>query len=281
MYQRRWISQVLPHIFLGILSLGMLFPVAYVFLTSFKTRTAVLTSPPTILPSVWALDGYIQLWRSPMLAYYLPNTFINALGASLITVPLATLTGYLLSRLPSRYRRLVEAALLTLLLLPGITTFIPLHRLASSLGLLNTNALMIAIQIGGSLPLSIWLIKRFCESIPPELEEAAMLDGATSSQSLGFVVLPLILPGIFAAFLLTFVDAWNEFLAAVIFLSRYPAKTASVGLLDFQSQFEVAYHVQAAACVIMALPVVGIFLLLHRFFFQALFEGLEEKDKGK
>jgi ABC-type glycerol-3-phosphate transport system permease component len=105
------------------------------------------------------------------------------------------------------------------------------------------------------------------------MEEAALIDGCSPLQSLWYVITPLALPGLFASFLLMLVDTWNEFLAAVVLLSRNDSRTAMVGLYDFQSSFEIAYHVQTAACILIALPVVLVFVLGRRTFFNAMLEG--------
>jgi ABC-type glycerol-3-phosphate transport system permease component len=264
---------IITNLLLTVFCAVMIFPVAYVLMTSFKTKGEVLTSPPTFFPLVWSLDGYAQVFRSNMLRYYLPNTLINSTASSLLVTPIAALAGYCFSRYRFRGSRALEIAILGMMMLPGLTNLIPLYRMASDLKLLSTNLVMIGVYTGGGLPFSIWIIRSFFDSIPKELEEAALIDGATPLEALRRIIAPLSSPGLLAAFLLNFVDTWNEFLAAVVLLSKQTAKTATVGLLDFQSQFEVAYHVQAAACVLIMLPVVVLFLLLRRVFFQALLEG--------
>lgn len=236
-----------------------------------------MTSPATFFPSAWSLDGYRQMIRSNMLRYYLPNTLINSLFSSLLITPIAGLAGYTFSRYKFRGSRWLEMGVLSLIMIPGLTNLIPLYRMASDLGLLSTNTVMIAVYVGGELPFAIWIIRSFFDSIPHELEEAALIDGATPLGALLYIVLPLAAPGIFSAFMLSVVNTWNDFLAALVLLSKASSKTATVGLLDFQSQFEVSYHVQAASCAVIALPVVVLFLLTHRIFFQAMLEGGPKK----
>lgn len=205
-----------------------------------------------------------------MLLYYLPNTMFNALVTAALVVPLATMAGYAFARHRFFGSAALQLAILGVLMLPLVTNLVPLYRLASDWNMLSTNRVMIAVHVSGGLPLSIWIAKSFFERIPRELEEVALLDGATRLEVLRYVTGPLALPGIFFIFLINLVEAWNEFLPAVILLTLPTSKTATVGLLDFQSQFEVAYHVQAAASVVIAAPVVLLFLLTHRLFFAAL-----------
>jgi ABC-type glycerol-3-phosphate transport system permease component len=271
-FQKRF-DAGLTHAILIATCVLMIFPVFYALMTSFKTKGDVLTSPPTILPPVWSLDGYLQVFRSDMFKYYLPNTAINALGASLLIVPLAALAGYAFSRHKFRGNTLLLLFVLTLMMIPGLTNLVALYRLGSQLGILSTHLIMIVVYTAGGLPFTIWIMKTFFDAIPRELEEAALIDGCSAMQSLWYVITPLALPGLFAAFLLMLVDTWNEFLAAVVLLSANDSRTAMVGLYDFQSAFETAYHVQTAACILIALPVVIVFIFGRRTFFNAMLEG--------
>jgi ABC-type glycerol-3-phosphate transport system permease component len=271
-FQRRF-DAGLTHAVLILTCVLMIFPVFYALMTSFKTKGDVLTAPPTILPPVWSLEGYLQVFRSDMLKYYLPNTAINALGASLLIVPFAAFAGYAFSRHKFRGNQALLLFVLTLMMIPGLTNLVALYRLGSQLGILSTNFIMIMVYTAGGLPFTIWIMKTFFDAIPRELEEAALIDGCSPLQSLWYVITPLALPGLFAAFLLMLVDTWNEFLAAVVLLSANDSRTAMVGLYDFQSSFEIAYHVQTAACILIALPVVIVFVLGRRTFFNAMLEG--------
>lgn len=264
------LERTATYIILLLINVGITFPTIAIVLTSFKSREHVITAPPTLFPATWSLNGYQQVFQSDMLTSYLPNTIVNALVSSIITVLIAAPAGYVFARYTFRGSRLLQLAALGVMMIPGLTNLIPLYRLASDFSLLNSNTIMILYHIGGGLPFSIWIARGFFEHIPRELEEAALIDGATPSEVLVHILLPLALPGIFAVFLFNLVEAWNELMAAIVFLHTTASKTATVGLLDFQSQFEVAYHVQAAACVVIALPMVVLFIVSHRLFFRGL-----------
>lgn len=251
----------------------MMFPIVYALMTSFKSRGDVITSPPTFFPPTWTLEGYKTVWESDMLTHYLPNTAKNAIGSSLLTVPLAALAAYSFSRYKFRGSVALQLTILGLMMIPGLTNLVALYRMGSQLKILSTNFIMIMVYTAGGLPFTIWIIKGFFDAIPRELEEAAFIDGCSPLQALWYVVVPLARPGLFAGFLMMLVDTWNEFLAAVILLSSNDSRTAMVGLYDFQSSFQVAYHVQTAACIIIAAPVVISFILGRKVFFQAMLEG--------
>ncbi|MDX2138087.1 MAG: carbohydrate ABC transporter permease [Chloroflexota bacterium] len=275
MVRPRWekrLDTLSTHVILFSLALVFIFPVLYTLMTSLKSRGDVLTSPPSFLPREWSLEAYDTVINgSNMMREYLPNTFINSFGSSLLIVPLAGLAAYTFTRYKFPGSRVLEILILGLMLIPGLTNLLPLYRMASEWRLLNTNEIMILVYTAGGLPFSIWIVRSFFESIPIELEEAAQIDGCTPLAALWYIVVPLALPGLFAAFLLNFVDTWNEFLAAVVLAIQ--DKTATVGLYDFQSSFEIAYNVWAAAAIVIVIPVLIVFLALRRVFFRAMLEG--------
>ncbi|MBI1282421.1 MAG: ABC transporter permease subunit [Anaerolineaceae bacterium] len=260
------------HAILLALALVFIFPVFYTLTTSLKSKGDVLTTPPSILPRTLSLEGYDTVINgSDMVTHYLPNTFINAFFSSLLVVPLAGLAAYTFSRYRFRGSRTLEFLILGLMLIPRLTNLLPLYRMASDVGVLNTHELMVAVYTAGGLPFSIWLIRAFFDAIPTEMEEAALIDGCTPFGALWRIIVPLALPGLFAAFLLNFVDTWNEFLFAVVL--AIGNKTATVGLYDFQSSFETAYHVWAAAAIIIMIPVLALFLAMRNVFFRAMLDG--------
>jgi ABC-type glycerol-3-phosphate transport system permease component len=260
------------HSILLVLALVFIFPVFYTFMTSLKSRGDVLTSPPAIWPREWSLEAYdTVLNNSNMVREYLPNSFINSFVSSLVVVPLAGLAAYTFSRYKFRGSRLLELFILGLMMIPGLTNLLPLYRMASDWDLLNTNTILIAVYTAGGLPFSIWIVRAFFDAIPVELEEAALIDGCSPFGALWRVVIPLALPGLFAAFLLNFVDTWNEFLAAVVLAVQ--DKTATVGLYDFQSSFEIAYNVWAAASIVILIPALALFLMMRNVFFRAMLDG--------
>lgn len=270
---RKTIDRALTNLILIFISFLMIYPVAYALMTSFKTQGAVVTLPPSFFPKTWSLVGYEAVFHSDMFRVYLPNTAINAVLSSLLTVPLAGLAGYAFSRYKFRGSKALQLVILGLMMIPGLTNLVALYRIGSELKILSTHMIMVLVYIGGGLPFTLWIIKAFFDAIPKEMEEAALIDGCSPLQALRYVVVPLALPGLFAGFLMMMVDTWNEFLAAVVLLSANSARTATVGLYDFQSAFEIAYNVLCAACIIIMLPIVITFILGRKTFFQAMLEG--------
>ncbi len=258
---------------LALFSLIAVFPVFYSLMTSFKNVEDVLTIPPTLFPPHWTLDGYRLVFQSELMRYYLPNTIINAVAATAFATFFAGLAAYAFSRYRFRGSGALQAFVLLLFMIPGLTNLVSYYRLGSELGLLSTNIAMIIIYTAVEIPFAIWLIKAFFDAIPIELEEAARVDGCTDLQSLWYVVIPLALPGLFTAALLMVIYLWNEFMIAISLLVQLPSRTATVGLYDFQTTMSVQYHALSAAAITIALPIIVVFLVGRRTFFRAMIEG--------
>jgi len=263
------------HTILGIFAVICILPVLYTLATSFKPLGEVRSNPPLFFPTTWTLQPYNQVITSNLIRYHIPNSLINSLGSSVLTVIVAGLAGYAFSRYKFRGSGALQLTILGLMMIPGLTNLIPIYKIASDLGLLasSPHGLMIAIYTAGGLPFSIWIIKSFFDAIPFEIEEAALIDGCSPVQALYYIVVPLAGPGLLAGFLLMFVDTWNEFLAAVLLLNRETDKVATVGLYAFQNSFEIQYNVWMAACIVIMIPVVVLFLVMRRTFFQAMLQG--------
>lgn len=258
---------------LMLVCLVSLFPVAYALTTSFKSESEVLTRPPYFFPRTWTVDAYEQIFRSDLVRYHLGNTFINAFGASVLIVIFSIPAAYAFSRYKFWGSKALQLLILALIMIPTLTNLVALYRMASELGILNTNFVMITIYLATGLPFGIWILKSSIDSIPQEIEEAALIDGCGPLDVIRRIVIPLALPGIITTFLMQFVFYWNEFLVAVIMLSKNTMKTATIGLLDFQRSYEVAYHVWMAGSVIIIAPVLITFIVLRRQFFRAMLQG--------
>ncbi|MBI9104505.1 MAG: carbohydrate ABC transporter permease [Spirochaetales bacterium] len=271
--QQRIRRNIIVNILLILICFLMIYPVLYGLMTSFKTQSTVLTIPPTFFPKKWSLEGYKAVLNSDMFKIYLPNTAINAVLSALLTMPLAALAAYSFSRYQYRWSKTLQMGILGLMMIPGLTNLVAIYRIGSVLKLMNTHFILILIYTAGGIPFTIWIIKAFFDAIPRGMEEAARIDGCTPLMSMWHVVIPLSMPGLVSGFLLNFVYCWNEFLAAVILLTANSARTATVGLYDFQSQYEIAYHIVNAACIMIMLPVIITFVIARKSFFRAMMDG--------
>jgi len=282
----------------------LMLPIALTLSTSFKREQDVLRRPPVLLPCDgpdgqfslshcrFDIEGYERVIAprpdagSPlgfsltgrMFSTYVPNTLFYALASSGLVFVMSGLAGYAFSRYRFRGRRALMIAILAITGIPLLTNLLALYQMAVDLrkaGIpgYDERMFIIAVYVGFQLPFSVWIVKSFFDTIPRELEEAAFIDGCTPIGALWRIVTPLAMPGLLAAFLLCFVNVWNEFIAGYLLITKRELRTVMFGMYDFLSQNIINYQVVAAACVLIAAPVVILFLLTRRTFFQAMTEG--------
>ena len=213
-----------------------------------------------------------------MLNIYLPNTILYATVTSFVVMILASLSGYAFSRYRFPGHDLLMIAILAITGVPLLTNLLALYQMSivvrnSIPHIYNDRVFIIIVYAGFYLPMSVWIAKGFFDAIPRELEEAGLIDGCSPVGGLVRIILPLATPGLTAIFLLTFVGVWNEFLAGYLLITKNNLKPAMFGMYDFLGQNIINAQVIAAACIIIALPMVIVFLFARRSFFRAMVEG--------
>jgi ABC-type glycerol-3-phosphate transport system permease component len=283
--------------------LFMLLPIATVLLSSIKRDEDVTRNPPVIFPCDtptaafdlracrWSSEGYARViliqpdptallgirFAGRMLTIYMPNTVLYASVASLLVVLLAAMAGYAFARYRFPGRNLLMTAVVVVTGVPLLTNMMALFQmevtLRKTLPIFDDRVFLIVVYLGFFLPLSIWIAKGFFDAIPRELEEAAMVDGCSPAGSFVRITMPLAAPGMAAIFLLTFVGVWNEFFAGYLLITKNSLKPVMFGMYDFLGQNLINAQLVAAACVLVAVPIVIVFLLARKTFFQAMVEG--------
>jgi ABC-type glycerol-3-phosphate transport system permease component len=235
--------------------------------TSFKPKTEIYVTPPTLLPMTWTLQNYVDLFWITKFGYYYRNSIIVALGATLISISVGSLAAYALSRFRFLGFALYMRIILFTYMLPSVLLMIPLYILAVDVGLQDTLVGLIIANSTSALPFTIWLLRSYFATIPIELEEAAMIDGSGRFGAFSRVVLPLALPGIIATGLFAFTAAWNEFLYALVFINTDELRTLPVGLNSWigggDSQMDV-WSMLLAAAVLTTAPVLVFYGLVQR-----------------
>jgi multiple sugar transport system permease protein len=287
-----------------VVSFFILLPIAATLLISFKRDEDVIRKPPVIFPCDtptatfdltacrWSVEGYSRVFLAEpsetsllgfilsgrMLKTYLPNTMLYALGTAAAVVLLASMSGYAFSRYRFRGHNFLLNSILVITGVPLLTNLLGLYQMGAALRSLpvpiyEDRIFIITVYAGFFLPLSVWIAKGFFDAIPRELEEAALVDGCDPVGGFVRITLPLATPGLMAIFLLTFVNVWNEFLAGYLLITKNDLKPAMFGMYDFLGQNLINAQLVAAACVIVALPTVVVFLFARETFFQAMVEG--------
>jgi len=295
---------LLTNVALIIIIFVALVPIATTVLISFKSEEDVTRKPPVIFPCDtptsrfdlracrWSIEGYERVvlpmpapdallgfaLMGRMLSTYLPNTVLYAVITASIVMLLAGLSGYAFSRYHFRGHDALMIAILAITGVPLLTNLLALYQMSVSvrgaLGpLYNERVYIIIVYMGFFLPLSVWIAKGFFDAIPRELEEAATIDGCSPLGALIRIIMPLAIPGMTAIFLLTFVNVWNEFIAGYLLITKNELKPVMFGMYDFLGQNIINAQVVAAACIVIALPMVLVFLVARQSFFKAMVEG--------
>ncbi len=204
---------------------------------------------------------------------YLANSLLIAGTSSLIAVLLGSAAAFALTRLGRRAALAVLLVVLTAAMVPQIAAVSPLFLLLRSAGLLNTYAGLVIPYVGLNLPLAIWILYGFFRQLPPELEEAAAIDGAGFAGTIRHVYMPLAAPGVFTTAILVFIFCWNEFLLALTINTADAMRTVTVGIAMFPGQYEMPWGVIFAASVVVTLPLVALVLVLQRRIVSGLTAG--------
>lgn len=257
----------------GILVAASLFPFAWMALSSIKTLRELYTVPPSWVPAAPTLSNYVKVLLESNVPRYFLNSVVIAAGATLIALLFAIPAAYGFARFNFRGKRFWQASILAGQMLPTAAIIVPLFIVLRYLGLLNTYAGLILVYMILTLPLCVWMLIGYLRAIPVELEEAAIIDGATRFVVLRRIVLPLALPGIVAVMVYSFVTAWNEFIFALCFALDSRVKTLPIGLAEFSTEFNTDWGAVMAASMIMTLPIVLMFLVMQRVFVNGLMSG--------
>jgi multiple sugar transport system permease protein len=250
-----------------------LFPALWIFLTSLKTEAELTRIPITWLPHAPTLENYVRAFHDQPLAIYLLNSLAVALLSSALTLFIATLAAYALARLEIGYKDLALAAIIAVSTFPLVTLLVPLFQTMRTLGLLNTYAALVLPYTVLSLPVCTLVLVSFFQSIPVDLENAAMIDGCSRVGALFRIVVPLSAPGVFTAGLLAFVNSWDEFLLALSFNSATSMRTLPVGITLYQGEFAFPWPVISAALVVGIVPVVALIVMFQQRVISGLTAG--------
>jgi len=263
----RRIGRVCLYLLMALIVFVVAFPLFWMISTSFKPKTEIYIQPPTLLPIHWTLQNYIDLLALTKFPYYYRNSVIVATCSTVLAIVVGSLAGYALSRFRFLGFKLYTRIILLTYMLPSVLLMIPLYVLAVSVGLQDTLLALIIANTTSALPFAIWLLRAYFTTIPADLEEAAMIDGAGRLQAFSRVVLPLALPGIIATSLFAFTASWNEFLYALVFINTDTLRTLPVGINSWvgggDSQMDV-WSMLLAGAVLITAPVLVFYGFVQR-----------------
>jgi multiple sugar transport system permease protein len=259
--------------FLGALLIIVLFPFYWMTITSLKSEDQMRSLVSMFWPSPVVLDNFRQLLTRTDFVAWFGNSAIVAISSTLLATAIGTLGAYALARLRFLGRASMSSAVLITYLVPPSILFIPLYAQMRSLGLADSRAGLIAAYPSFTVPFVTWLLMGYFESIPVELEESAMIDGATRFGAFRRIILPLAAPGVLAAALFAFTQAWNEFLYALVFITDVKLRTLPVGLSTFITGDVYGWGYLMAGAVLTTLPVIAAYIYLQKYMVEGLTAG--------
>jgi ABC-type glycerol-3-phosphate transport system permease component len=247
-----------------VLAVQAVFPLLWMLSTSLKPSREVLATPPTLVPAAPTFENFARLIADTAFVDYFRNSVVVAGVTVLLTTLIAAIGAYSLTRFRFPGRETVAKLVLATYMFAPIMIVVPIYIMARRLGIVNTHTALVLAYSSFCLPFALWLLRAFFQSIPRELEEAAMVDGAGRPRAIAYVVAPLALPGLIATGIFTFTLAWNDYLFTRILIASDELKTLPVGVQDLFSAAVVDWGLIMAAGVLITIPALAFFMAVQR-----------------
>jgi multiple sugar transport system permease protein/trehalose/maltose transport system permease protein len=241
--------------------------------TSFQLDRALISATPSLIPWPPTLEHYFNIFVAKSFQSYILNSLIVASATTLLCLVLGALAAFALARLRIRGRFGALGLILSVSMFPQIAIVGPLYLVAADINLLDTYTVLIVIYLALGLPLVIWVLFGYFDTVPREIDDAARIDGAGPLRLLASIILPMSLPGLVTTGLLAFIAAWNEFMFALAFTSTIDHQTIPVGIANFSNLYYVPWGDIAAASIVVTIPLVLLVLFFQRHIIEGLTQG--------
>jgi multiple sugar transport system permease protein len=264
------IAELMLILFIVMLVLG---PFYWIFTTSFKPTAEIYDPVPTLFPSGFVLDHYENLIVGTKYLYYLRNSTIVAITTVILTLVVASLAAYALHRPVFPGKAVLSRLILVTYMFPGILLLVPLYQMLTKVGLIDSLFGLPLVVTAFTTPMSTWLLASFFNYIPREVEESALMDGASRVRVLTEVIIPLLKPGLAAVGIYVFIVSWGEYMFASVFINSEILKTLPVGLAALIDQYRLDWGLLAAGATAITVPVIILFALMGRRFVEGLISG--------
>lgn len=265
--------KILLYVIITIIAFVYILPGLGVILTSFKLDAEIAQDGLWAIPKLLHLDNYKEVWLVANIQTYMRNSFMVTIPATLISITLGVLMGYVFSKLPFKGSELLFVFVLAGLFFPPQIVLIPLFKFYNKVNLYDTLWPMIITHAGFGLPICTLIMRNFISSIPMAIREAAIIDGANELDVLVRVILPISLPALAVLATLQFTWIWNDFLYPIIFTQSDSMRTIMVGLISMRGQYSVAYGAQGAMAVVASIPTLIIFVFFQQYFIKGMTMG--------
>lgn len=249
------------------------FPFYWMFVTATTSDANMFGSVPQLLPDFSRLGIFAQIFAESAVREWLVNSLVIAAGTAILTLLFAVPLGYAFSRFSFRGKALVGFGLLATQMLPEAVLVVPLFSIFSPLHLLNNLGGLVLANTAFTLPVITWILKNAFDTVPVDIEEAAVLDGCSGIMALVHVVLPVVMPSVAASAVIAFFHGWNEYVFALTFITDDGLKPASVGLAGFIGEISTPIQSVMAVGVVYTLPAVVLYLIMQRFIVSGMAAG--------
>ncbi len=270
---RFYLGRMVRYTLLILIGAVLLAPLVLAALGSFKTGAEIIAYPPRFLPDNWLTENWVRVWNTDFgqgatFPRWLFNTAFLSVAIAVAEVIACSMAAYAFARLKFPGRNAVLTFMLATMMIPGAVTLIPAFVLMSKLGLLNTywSLLLPGIVSAGA----IFILTQFLKSIPRDLEEAALIDGASQFQIYKDVIIPLARPALLTVFILQFQGMWNNFLTPLLYLNTPNMWVLNVALSVFRQQYQAQYNLVLVGAMFNAIPVLILFFLFSRYYIQGV-----------
>jgi multiple sugar transport system permease protein len=271
--RERRLEAVASYSLLVLAALYALFPIAWMLSTSLKTESEALSLPVRWIPQRPTLSAYVEMWTlKPFGLYFWNSTLVSGVTA-LLSTAVGALAGYGFSRFRFRFRTTLMAGFLATQMISGVLVIGPYFQILAAVELYNTLTGLIIAYVTICLPFAAWMSKGYFDSIPKELDEAGLVDGASRLQIFLRIIMPIALPGTVATLLFAFLLAWQDLLWALCLISIDEKRTVTLGVAFSVGEFIVKWPMLTAASLIGSLPTLILYLLLQRFYVEGLARG--------
>jgi ABC-type glycerol-3-phosphate transport system permease component len=266
-WQNTW-KQVLLILF----AIICIFPVYYMFVTSFKSESEYLINRFS-LPGQPILDNFSEVLGGEDFPRWFLNSIILTAGSVVFNTIIAAYAAFAFAKMQFKRRDAIFSFVLILMVVPPVVMVVPLFKLMIQIGLLNTYPSVIIIYTGLTLPFSIYMLTNFFKTIPDEIMSSAKIDGCPDRRILQMIIIPLAAPAIITIILVNALWVWNELLIAVIFLQRDDLKTLMVGLTVFKSRYNLDIPVTMAGLVLATIPMLALYFAGQKYFIRGMVSG--------
>lgn len=271
--REQWLEALISYALLGLSVIFALLPVAWILSTSLKTEAEALSLPIHWIPQRPTLGAYVEMWTlKPFGTYFLNSILVSGVTALVSTV-LGALAGYGFSRFSFRGKTSLLAFFLATQMISGVLVIGPYFQILAAVELYNTLTGLIIAYVTICLPFAAWMSKGYFDSIPKEMDEAGLVDGASRFQIFYRIVMPIAIPGTVSTLLFGFLLAWQDLLWALCLISTDEKRTVTLGVAFTVGEFIIKWPMLTAASLIGSLPTIILYLFLQRFYVEGLARG--------